>query len=288
MPFDIQKALHLNKALEKKTFNFGKHDWAVMEKRDGWYVYLDCLEGHWQNLSSSAGREIPALSDLSARIKQLKPLSSSSRLIFEATIPGMEFHEMNGILNRKFSQAENVVLNLHDIVYFDDTSFSFEKRYKMLKENIYPRLKDAMEDTFELIPILEVTNDIEKFRELATDLILKGEEGVIGKRLTAGYSFGKRNNDLLKLKAEATFDCRILNWFWSKGDKGNDAMNLTLGRLNGTQFTVVVNRHAAIDIILSENVVGKVVEVACMEELPSGMLRQPVFKDFRFNKTEID
>lgn len=288
MPFDIQKALHLNKALEKKSFNFSRSDWAVMPKLDGWYVYADYLEGHWQPLSSSAGREIPALSDLSARLKELKPIESSARFIFEATIPETEFHVMNGILNRKFSQAENVILNLHDIVLFDEPNINFESRYTALQNNYYPYLKDKMEDVFELIPILEVTNDIEKFRDIAGQLILSGEEGIIGKDMDAGYSFGKRNNSLLKLKAEESFDCRVVNWFWSTGDKGNEAMNLTLVRSNGSQFTVVVNRHAAIDTILAENIVGKVVEVACMEELPSGMLRQPVFKDFRFNKTEID
>lgn len=288
MPFDIQKALHLNKALEKRSFNFSRSDWAVMPKLDGWYVYADYLEGHWQPLSSSAGREIPALSDLSARLKELKPIESSARFIFEATIPETEFHVMNGILNRKFSQAENVILNLHDIVFFDAPNINFESRYTALQNNYYPYLKDKMEDVFELIPILEVTNDIEKFRDIAGQLILSGEEGIIGKDMAAGYSFGKRNNSLLKLKAEESFDCRVVNWFWSTGDKGNEAMNLTLVRSNGIQFTVVVNSHAAVDTILAENIVGKVVEVACMEELPSGMLRQPVFKDFRFNKTEID
>lgn len=288
MPFDIQKALHLNKALEKKSFNFSRSDWAVMPKLDGWYVYLDCIEGHWQQLSSSAGREIPALSELSQKLKALKPTESSARFIFEATIPDTEFHIMNGILNRKFSQAENVVLNLHDIVFFDAPNINFQSRYAALQNNYYPYLKEKMEDVFELIPILEVTNDLEKFRDIAGELILNGEEGIIGKSMSAGYSFGKRNNDLLKLKAEQSLDCRIVNWFWSTGDKGNEAMNLTLARSNGIQFPVVVNSHAAIETILSENVVGKVVEVACMEELPSGMLRQPVFKDFRFNKTEID
>lgn len=291
MPFDIQKALHLEKALAKKSFNFSRYDWAVMKKLDGWYVYIDCIEGRWKQLSSSACREIPSLTDLSNEISKIQQPKESTRFIFEATIPGMEFSEMNGVLNRKYEQAENVILNLHDIVYFDNPSVDFNKRYFDLVHNLYPRFRDsAIGNSFDIISILEVTNDINHFKEIFERESSNGEEGIIGKNIKAGYAFGKRNNDILKLKNEVTLDCRIVKWFWTIGDKGNQAMNLTLVRKNGIEFTVVVNRYSAIDLIISmpESIIGQVAEIRAMEEYPNGMLRQPVFKDFRFNKTEID
>jgi hypothetical protein len=290
MPFDIQKALHLSKALEKKSFDFSKSSWALMPKLDGWYVYIDCLEGRWQELSSSACRVIPALAEYSNELKKVKSLTKSTRLIFEATIPGMEFHEMNGVLNRKYELAENVVFNLHDVVIFEESHRPFNLRYETAKEFYLPELQNVLLNSVRLIPILEKTSEISVFKDKFVELSEAGEEGVIAKRLDAGYSFGKRNNDILKLKAEFSCDYKIKNYFWTRGDKGNDAMNLTLQMKNGTEFNVVVNRHSAIETILNmgEAIVGKIAEIKAMEVMETGMLRQPVFKDFRFNKTEID
>ena len=39
MLYPIQKALHLHIAQSKKKFKF--QTYAVMEKFDGWYVYID-------------------------------------------------------------------------------------------------------------------------------------------------------------------------------------------------------------------------------------------------------
>jgi hypothetical protein len=287
MPFEIQKALHLSKALEKKSFSFEKYDWAVMEKLDGWYVYIDCFEGKWGTLHSSACREIPALADLSARFQLLTPPKQSTRFIFEATIPGLEFHEMNGILNRRYEQASGVRLNLHDMVTIERAETPFLTRYYDLKDGYFKRMKDAGMDFIHLIPIQEITSNLETFRELFFTFSSEGAEGIIGKNASSGYAFGKRNNDILKLKNEISLDCKIVKYYWTTGDKGNEAMNLLVERTSGAQFPVVVNRHSAIETILTENVIGKVVEIQAMEDL-GGSLRQPVFKDFRFNKLEID
>lgn len=288
MPFDIQKVLHLDKALAKKSFNFSRSDWALMPKLDGWYVYIDCLEGRWQQLSSSACREIPAFQDLTEKFSKIKPLAKSGRLIFEATIPDKSFSETNGIFNRKYEQAENVILNLHDLVFFDDFSKPFASRNIDINNFAYEAASSGVTE-IKKIDVIEITNDLVRVKELFSELTSSGEEGIIAKKLTAGYSFGKRNDDLLKLKLEQSVDARILNWFWTKGDKGNHAMNLTLGLKNGLKFNVVVNRHSAVDTILTNpHIIGTIVEVSCMEFLETGMPRQAVFKDFRFNKVEND
>ena len=289
MPFDIQKALHLEKALAKKSFNFSKQDYAVMEKLDGWYVYIDCLEGRWQELSSSACRVIPAFEHYSELFKRTTPTESSARLIFEATIPGKEFSEVNGIFNRKYEQAENVIFNLHDMVYFEETYKPFRIRRKDFI-NFLDFLPEQLIEVVKPIPVIEITNDLAHFREIFEAVSANGAEGIIGKAINAGYNFGKRNNDILKLKNEVTIDATVLNYFFTRGDKGNEALNLALGLKDGTQFTVVVAKHSAIDTILNlgQNIIGKIVEVQAMERFPTGQLRQPVFKDFRFNKTESD
>ena len=127
----------------------------MFEKHDGWYGYLDfpaCI------IHSRAHREIPALKDLSDLIRKHRP-EVKGRLIFEIMIEGLEvdsFHELNGILNRKSEQAEDVYLQVHDFI----ADFNFCKlpagtRYKFAQEIVgrlgLPQVR--------LSPVLGISND---------------------------------------------------------------------------------------------------------------------------------
>lgn len=286
MSLPIQKVLHLSEAKKLKKFSFNS-PYAIMEKLDGWYVYLDCIEGKWQQLSSSAGRVIPALESLSEQFHRIKSPRVSTRFIFEATIPGKPFHEMNGILNRKYEQATGVVLHLHDMIELEYYKNPFSLRYEILENNWFRKLQDELLDSVSLIPIIDKSCEEEDFNSHFSEIIAFGGEGIVLKKLNAGYSFGKRNTDVLKLKQEVTLDLSIMSYKWSKGEKGNDAMNLTLlYRKYSTLIDVVVAKHSDIKIIedLGANIINKIAEIKAKEVLESGKLSQPTFKCFRFDK----
>ena len=128
MNYSPQKALHYSEAVKKK--NYIPQTFAIQPKLDGWFVMIDFIDGKWGKLTSRAEREIPSIAYLNELIAKALTPAEDIRLIFEATIPDMQFHELNGVLNRKSESAENVVLNLHDIVFLDRPELPFKDRYE--------------------------------------------------------------------------------------------------------------------------------------------------------------
>lgn len=285
MTFPIQKVLHLSEAKKKKSFTFSRN-YAILPKLDGWYVYLDCIAGRWGKLSSSAGREIPSLEDLSAKLSKLHTPSRNLRLIFEATIPDKLFHETNGILNRKYEQAEGVVLNLHDIVPLDEPNTPYFIRYENCKmyENILQQLLGSQAC---LVPILEVTKEEPVFYSHFNTIISTGGEGVILKDIDSGYFFGKRNNTMLKIKEEVTKDLLVVGMLSGEGKYQDTLGALRVKGKNGIEHTIsgMTDGQRELWWTRPDLIVGKVVEVKAMKELPDGTLREPRFKCIREDKT---
>jgi DNA ligase-1 len=293
-----QKALHLHLAKEVKKFKFGEY--AVMEKYDGWYCYIDFVNGKWDVLRSRVGREVPAFTDISKFLVKIGTGSIDCRFIFEATIPGINFHEANGIFNRKSEQAQGVTLYFHDVVDLDNHSLDFETRYslgcKILGE-FFQACKQA--DMLELanrpcniaiVPVLRVVDREEEAQELFQEVTRRGGEGIILKELSSGYHFGKRNSTLLKIKEEITKDLEVVGLIEGEGKylgtlgalqvRGKNGIVIEVSGMSGWERNAWWVNPAMI--------IGKVVEVKAMKELEGGMLREARFKAIRFDKTLED
>lgn len=288
--YPIQKALHLADAKKVKKFKFSEY--GVMEKIDGNYVYIDCVDGVWGCFRTSAHRELDSLRYLSKKIQGRPPISGydNHRHIFEATIPGLEFHEANGVLNRRTEQAVGVILHLHDQVAFDMPENWFMGRYQGCK-NVIDGFKDVLGDQVQLVPLLsESCTSEEHAQQLFQEVTARGGEGIILKDLSAGYHFGKRNNTLMKIKEEITRDLLVIDMV-----EGN-------GKYKGLLGALIVISRAGVRMEVSgmedkdrvnwwqtpETIMGKVVEVKAKNELPNGMLREPRFKAIRWDKTAED
>jgi hypothetical protein len=290
MALPIQKVLHLSEAKKKKSFQFNSN-YAILPKLDGWYVYLDCIEGIWGELCSSAGREIPSLTYLSKKFKRLSTPSRNLRFIFEVTIPDKLFHGTNGILNRKYEDAEGVVLNLHDVVPIDESSTPFYVRYENCKMYI-DVFQQVIGEQASLIEILEVSKEEPVFYDHFGNVISKGGEGVILKDIDSGYFFGKRNDRMLKIKEEVTKDLLVVGFLKGEGKYSDTLGALVVQGKNGVRHSVSGMTDAQRDMwfVMPSLIHGKVVEVKAMKELPDGSLREPRFKCIREDKTarEID
>ena len=289
MNYPVQKALHYNEAKAKKNFQLGTY--AIMEKLDGWLVYIDYINGKWGKLSSRAEREIPSLDFLHEHIYKVLSPRENIRLIFEATIPDMQFHELNGVLNRKSESAENVVLNLHDIIFLDRPELPFKDRYEYVNP-AYIILKEWLGHWVKLVPLLAVTGEEDKFFQLFNEVTSSGGEGIILKNYNSGYFFGKRNAHLMKIKEEVTKDLAVVGMSGGDGKYEGTLGALIVQSRDGTKHTVSGMTDEQRTSWWNDRslILGKVVEIKAMKELPDGSLREPRFKCIRHDKTlaEID
>ena len=289
MNYPVQKALHYNEAKAKKNFQLGTY--AIMEKLDGWFVYIDYIDGEWGKLKSRAEREIPSIAYLNEKIEEALHPSQNLRLIFEATIPNMQFHELNGILNRKYEDAENVVLNLHDAVWLDMPEIPFKDRWSSI-QGIFNHLWVVLKEQVQLIPILAISSQEDVFYYHFNQVTSSGGEGIILKNYNFGYFFGKRNAHLMKIKEEVSKDLAVVGMSGGDGKYEGTLGALIVQSRDGTKHTVSGMTDEQRTSWWNDRslIIGKVVEIKAMKELPDGSLREPRFKCVRFDKTlaEID
>lgn len=272
-----QKALHLHEDLDKKTpKSIGKY-YYMFEKYDGWYGYYD----FWADnvIRSRACREIPSLTDFSKSIKQIE---IKGRLIFEILLRDVkEFSILNGILNRK-AQAPNVYLKVHDFVPHHDPELRFKDRYQ-LAEMVVEQLGHP---DIEMAPHYGSSCQESTWRNLVNSIWSRGGEGIILKKCDAGYSSGKRNADLLKIKEELTLDLYVEGLVEGEGKyKGTTGALLVRGK-DGLIHTISGMTDEQRDAWWDNPALIKhhVVEVKVMKKLPCGSLREPRFKAVRYDK----
>ena len=279
----IQKAKHLFLEMDKKKPDI-EQPYMMFEKHDGWFGFLDfpsCI------IHSRQLREIPSVKELSDKIRQHRP-DVKGRLIFEIMIEGMEvdsFHELNGILNRKYEQAEDVYLMVHDFIPdFQFCTMTTHHRYQFAKEIVsrigLPQVR--------LSPVLGVSQNPNEWQAMAEKIQAKGGEGLILKARNAQYTAGKRISTLMKIKEEVTVEMLVTDIIEGKGDHEGMAGKLIckdeVGQLHeigmgcmGHEERVYVFQHP-------DNIAGKVVEVKAMKKLQDGKYREPRFKTRRFDK----
>ena len=172
------KHLHLDEAL--KNPKHPGHNYCVMEKFDGWFMYIDCIEGVWQGIRSKTGRRLVSMSKYSEKFSKCRAPSIDLRLIFEATIPGLIFKDLNGKFNQQQVALDNVVIHAHDLLLPSCHLNPFLNRYADLETVVETC---DMEDFVSIVPILRETNNKSEWMQLYYDILKKPNgEGVILKR----------------------------------------------------------------------------------------------------------
>lgn len=282
-----QKALHLFQEEDKKKPKFIGHNYMLFEKHDGWYGYLDFPSC---KIHSRAMREIPSLVELSTAIRNKQP-KVKGRLIFEIMIEGLEidsFPELNGRLNRKNEQVDDVYLRVHDFLHNWRFDMPTIKRFEFAQE-IVERLNMP---SVQVSPLLGVSNSRDLWQAAAEKVWQRGGEGLILKREDGIYTPEKRNFDLMKIKEELTLDLHVVGKFQGEGKYKGTLGGLIVRDKYGIEHRVSgmtdKQRHEWWNN--EETIINKVVEIKAMKRLKDGSLREPRFKSIRFDKTikEID
>ena len=279
----IQKAKHLFLEMDKKKPNID-HPYMMFEKHDGWFGFLDfpsCI------IHSRQLRAIPSLVELSNTIREHRP-NVKGRLIFEIMIEGMEvdsFHELNGILNRKYEQAEDVYLMVHDFIPdFQFCNMKTLQRYMFAKEIVarigLPQVR--------LSPLLGVSNHPEQWQRVAGKIQTRGGEGLILKDANALYTAGKRISTLMKIKEEVTVEMLVTNVVEGAGLHEGMAGKLIctdeVGQLHEVGMGCATHAEREDWLITPSLIKGSVVEIKAMKKLKDGKYREPRFKAQRFDK----
>ena len=282
----VQKTLHLHLELEKARPKCKLQEYYMFEKYDGWYGFADLGVGTKFNIQSRSCRIIPSMEEFSNMLTHAVP-RCKGRLIFEIMIPDTEFAILNGILNRKYSQAESAYIMVHDFVPFD-SELPFVERYKLAQEIV----EYCDNESIRIAEILGVSDQETIWRSTVQGVWDKGGEGLILKRSEAPYDKAVRNYDLMKIKEELTLDLLVVGLEEGKGKYIDTTGALIL--LDSFKTLHTVSGMSDIERKLwwanRGEIVGKVVEVKAMKVLPDGQLREPRFIAIRHDKTkkEID
>lgn len=281
-----QKALHFHLEAEKRNPKYVDRNYMILEKYDGWYGYVDFVNGKSQGMRSKTGRLVPAWDYYNQELLKID-LSSypNCRIIFEAIIPNMAFHELNGLFNQKQRKLTNVVFMTHDLVTFENKNF--KNRYLDLM-NMH-ELMDTLPFMVRAKPIA-VSANTKLWEDFASDVVEKGGEGIIMKALDASYSPGKRNADILKIKCEITLDLECIGVIEGEGKYKGTTGRLLVQDSKGQHFYISGMTDAERDEWweVPSKVVGHVVEVQAMKWIEGKNLREARFKAIRYDKTVGD
>jgi len=279
----IQKAKHLFLELDKKKPDI-EQPYMMFEKHDGWFGFLDlpsCI------IHSRQLREIPSVKELSDLIRAHRP-DVKGRLIFEIMIEGYEvdrFHELNGILNRKYEQAEDVYLRVHDFIPdFQFCTMTAHHRYQFAQEIVsrigLPQVR--------LSPILGVSQDPKEWHSMAEKIQANGGEGLILKASDALYTAGKRISTLMKIKEEVTVEMLVVKVIEGLGDHEGQAGKLVckdeVNQLHEIGMGCMKHDERRMILQAPDTIIGTVVEIKAMKKLKDGKYREPRFKARRFDK----
>lgn len=291
----IHKALYLHLEQKKKNPKLFTDEYFLTEKRDGWWAGIPYKIGKgWQKPISAANRIVPAwewLAETGKLAELLPPLSTDNLIIAEAVIPDTPFHILNGMFNRSIGEyaCKDVEFIVHDIIRTNSNGLVIPETAKTRWERLQTFMSAARKSNlFQLASIISVeTFDEDRWLRYFEEIYNRGGEGIVAKNLSGCYAPGKRNADLLKMKAEDTYDCTFHELYWTMGEKGEKNLNIAVKTNDGIISNVRVGKHADIRELLEKEKEGQlqnaIIEIKAMQILESGALREPRFKAIRYD-----
>jgi len=271
----LVKFFHKEEAKRKPGYIGKMYGWSV--KKDGWYGYREIYDGKMRKgVFSKTGNVIITLNDQVSEADNTwrdmfkEAFIQNGRIIFEIR----DFHdrakdvyEMNSILKKEKIQQECSYF-VHDLLDYEDDC-SFEGRFTKMKLS----RRNAGWASACAIPVDRpvITDDIEEAKKFYREIVALGGEGIVGINMASRYSWGERNPDLLKMKAETKIkNCEIIK---RVPGLGNGALLIRFP--SGIEGTVAGISNEQNERWTTENLRGKLVDISCMQITPSGKPREP-------------
>ena len=245
---------------------------------------------------SRQGKEITGLNQIKSALEDMNlkgyMLDGELIRINHDNLPSEEnFKLTTSIVSSKEEDKQGLEYVIFDIVPLEDykkrdCKLIFAKRKKMIKELIKEN------DFIRMVPVYANTKSTEQISEILHEVEQQGQEGLMLNTLTGLYSFGKRSNDLLKVKTFNTCDI-----FCTGVEEGTGKYAGTLGAIlcdyKGYKLKVgsgLTEEQRDFYWKYKSKIVNRIVEIKYFEESSDKdgnlSLRFPVFVQVRDDKND--
>jgi ATP-dependent DNA ligase len=146
---------------------------------------------------------------------------------------------------------------------------------RLVLEHLVPLLHDSNNH----IHLVAEAKTTDEKKELFTNTLLRGSEGIVVKHRYAAYDIGRRTNAVIKIKHVKTVDCVVM------ATNTGGVENAELGMYENGMLRQV---GACSMIGKPDVIIGEVVEVKCLYATDGNWLYQPRFMRPRPDKTAAD
>lgn len=284
MNFSPQKVLDIQKAKKLKFPAL----WSY--KIDGVYCIAIATDDDIK-IFSRAGNEYTSLKHLERPLASLMEATHLDVIIFEAAA-NLPFPVVCGKIRSTTEQAPFVTGYVHDGLTLSELLHGDGRTYK----ERFKTLTNAFDQfDFQGLTLLQMrtVETLEQAHKIADEVIDNGDEGIVLRDPDATYHPNKRDSTLVKIKRGLSYDLRVLCVKEGKGKykgmvgylqcqwKDGKVINV------GSGLTDEQRRRWWSEYFYDE-IVDKIVQVDAMELSSKGVLRQPIFKGIRFDKTKAD
>lgn len=268
-----------------------KGPWIGQIKYDGVFAYGLCLPGD-NRIFSRTGEQWHSLKHLEAGLAHLVTLGvKPCVVIFEVYEHGQPVNIISGRARRQKEQYPEAVGMVHDCIPFEmfdlgvcQTAYRIRCAAAGFVGNNAPG--------FYPIESFDVMDEVDAL-ECASRLIEDGHEGIVLKDPNGSWKAGARNETIMKIKQELSFDLEVIGM-----EPGEGKYEGTLGKLvckfrrfgkkTGEICSIFVSgmTDAQRDEWWAnpDSIIGSVVQVDAMTYSAHGLLREPRFKQARTDK----
>lgn len=287
----IKDERHLDQLISNSNY-------VAQEKLDGMRAIIHICKDGLRIFSRSAGvddptRPLEKTSSLPHLAEMKFPQLVGTILDAEILAPGVDVASMSGAIHSKQANATNGLVKafVFDVLRFigDDLSAkTLQQRIGVLEI-----LKTQIQSPFILfLPWAFTTSDK---RNLYNNVLIRGGEGAMLKRLDATYIQGGRpTNNWFKAKKSATFDCVVMGFTTGKGKYNTQIGAIRFGQYVNGKLVELGQASGMTDterILMSKypkRYVGRAVTIKGMERLKSGAVRHPQYGGMRLDKKPTD
>lgn len=285
----VQLCLPREKMNPKKTPQFPL---MYSEKLDGVFCFALC-DLTSVHIFSRTGEEYLSLEHLKPELYDISKTLGTDIIIFEGYAKGVPQPTISGWCRDTKAQHYEVGAYVHDALSLDEFWGTCEARPYEERSQELNRIEfwQSYHHTF-LVPqyFAYTWSEIDKAAERIWNA---GGEGLVVRDPSVGYLPGKRNETMMKVKKDISYDLKVLSLQEGTGKYTGMVGALVCQFRDGKEVVVGTGltdaqRKRWWSEFFYDEVVGKIVQIDAMSESTKGVLREPRFKGIRLDKTEGD
>ena len=276
--FNAQSAAFRKRHGNVNTLNYAGSPWVTQPKYDGVHIMVHTEgEGYARTRTGEEVLSVPHI------IEQAKEKAGPGQVLFcEAYLFGEHHKTINGMLRRKTPQPKLLAM-VYDVVpqeCFDEgyDPTPYRERFRKLQPFYSPSILT--------VPSMRILPDGMTVQEYALALtkLPDAYDGAILRDVTAPWRRGAaKEGEVIKVKPSLSLDLLVTGHkVEHKPTKLGGYITVTY---NGVESNVGSGLTQDILQALTQGVkaTGRIAEVECMGITPSGKLREPRFKSFRYD-----